>query len=87
MWISNFGRKIRLNFSEDLSFIFFGGHLFLGGKTVLYFRFWPKNPSQFRVSRVNLIQEQWQFGSRSLTVVSLFQKSPPPFLNPGYASE
>ena len=25
-----------------------------------------------------LIQEQGQFGSRSLTVVSLFQKSPPP---------
>ena len=31
--------------------------------------FWAKN-------RLNLIQEQWKFGSRSLTVVSTFQKSP-----------
>ena len=41
--------------------------------------FWAKNC-------LNLIQEQWKFGSRSLTVVSTFQKSPPPLLrNPGYA--
>ena len=33
VWISDFGRKINLNFGEDL-FVFFGDHLFLGGKNV-----------------------------------------------------
>ena len=54
VWFCNFGRKIRLNFGEDL---FFVDHLFFGGK---------------------LIQEQWKFASRSLTVVSTLQKSPSP---------
>ena len=53
------------------------------------FQFPPKNQSQFRIqfriNRLNLIRKQWKFGSRSLTVVSLFQKSPPSFPNPSYA--
>ena len=32
--ISDFGRKITLNFSEDLFFFFFGDHLILGEKNV-----------------------------------------------------
>ena len=39
VWISNFGRKIRLNFSEDL---FFWDHLFLGWKSVWIFDFGRK---------------------------------------------
>ena len=61
------------------TFFFWRSPVF-GRKIRLNFQFWPKNPSQFRINRLNLIQEQWKFGSRSLTVVSLFQKSPrPPF--------
>ena len=101
--ISDFGRKFRLNFGEDL--LFWGGSPVFGRKNRFNFRFWAKNPSQFRrkpffffffgdhlflggktVSnsdfgriRLNLLWKQWKFGSRSLTVVSLFQKSPPPF--------
>ena len=33
LWILDFGRKITLNFGEDL-FFFFGDHLILGGKTL-----------------------------------------------------
>ena len=74
VWISDFGRKIRLNFVEDL---FFWRSPVFGRKNRLNFRFRPKKPSQFRINRLNLIQEQRKFWSRSLAVVSLFQKSPP----------
>ena len=47
--------------------------------------FWAKIPPQFLTNHLNLIRKQWKFGSRSLSVVSLFQKSPPPFSNPGNA--
>ena len=77
VWISDFGRRTRLNFGEDV-FFFLRSPVF-GLKNHLNFRFWPKNPSQFRINRVILIREQWKFGSRSLAVVSLFQKSPPSF--------
>ena len=36
VWISDFGRKISLNFGEDL--FFFEDHLFLGGKNVWIFK-------------------------------------------------
>ena len=65
-------------------FIFWRSPVF-GPKNRSNFRFRPKNSSQFWINRLNLIQEQWKFGSKSLTMVSLFQKSPPPFRNPGYA--
>ena len=70
VWISDFGRKNRLKFSKDLFFCF----LFFWRSSVLG----VEKPSQFRRNRVILFQGQWKLGSRSLAVVSLFQKSPPP---------
>ena len=76
MWISDFGRKILLNFGEDLFF-------------VEITCFWAEKLFEFPISAENSVsisdkpcesdQEQWKFWSRSLTVVSLFQKSPPFF--------
>ena len=65
-------------------FLFFRSPVF-GGKNRFSFRFRPKNPSQFRINRMNLIRQQRKFGSRSLTVVSFKKAPPPPFPNPGYA--
>ena len=73
---NRFNFKIRLNFGEDF---FFWRSPVCGRKNRFNFRFPPKNLSQFRINRLNLIRKQWKFGSRSLTVVSLFQKSPPSF--------
>ena len=47
LWISDFGRKITLNFSEDL-FFFLGEHLILSGKNLWISDFRPKNHSQFQ---------------------------------------
>ena len=78
VWISDFGRKISLNFGEDLFFFFFfGDHLILGGKNVWISELSEKFCLKFRANRVKLIQEQWKFGSRSFALFSLFQKSPP----------
>ena len=54
----NFGRKIRLNFGEDLFFFFFGDHLILGGKNL---RIFEKFRLNFRTNRAKLIQEQSKF--------------------------
>ena len=83
LWISDFGRKITLNFSEDL--FFFGEHLILGGKNLWISELSEKFRLNFRTNRLKLIQEQWKFESRSFAQFSLFQNSPPPFPNPGYA--
>ena len=48
--LAKLGRKITLNFGEDLFFFFFfffGDHLILGGKKRLNFGFRPKNYSEF----------------------------------------
>ena len=50
-WISDFGRKIRLNFGEDL---FFLRSPVFERKKRFNFRFRPKNPSQFRISCLTL---------------------------------
>ena len=81
VWISDFGRKISLNFGEDLFFFFFfffffGDHLILGEKNLWISEFPEKFPLNFRTNRVQLIQQQWKFGSRSFALFSLFQKSP-----------
>ena len=75
--ISDFGRKISLNFGEDL--FFFGDHLILGGKNLWISELSEKFRLNFRTNRVKVIQEQWKFGSRSFALFSLFQNSPPPF--------
>ena len=67
------------------TFFFFWDHLFLGGKKVWTSELSEKFRLHFRTNRVKLIQNQWKFGSRSFALFSLFQKSPPPFPNPGYA--
>ena len=85
VWISEFGRKISLNLGEVLFFFFFGDHLILGGKNLWISELSEKFRLNFRTNRVKLIQEQWKFGSRSFALFSLFQNSPPPFPNPGYA--
>ena len=109
VWISKFGRKISLNFGEDLFFyfwrppdfgrkkplnfgfqvknqsqfrqrlFFFGDHLILGGKNLRISELSEKFCLNFRTNRVKLIQEQWKFGSRSFSLFSLFQNSPPLF--------
>ena len=76
VWILDFGRKITLNFGEDLFFFFFGDHLILGGKNL-----WISDLSEtfrlkFRTNRLKLIQGQWKFESRSFAHFSLFQNSP-----------
>ena len=90
VWILDFGRKIPLNFGEDLFFFFFfffGDQLLLGGKNR-----WISDHSEtfrlkFQTNPLKLIQGQWKFESRSFAHFSLFQNSPPPFPNPGYAPE
>ena len=87
LWISDFGRKITLNSGEDLFFFFFffGDHLILGGKNLWISELSESFRLNFRTNRLKLIQDQWKFESRSLAHFSLFQNSPPPFPNPGYA--
>ena len=77
LWISDFGRKITLNFSEDL-FFFFGEHLIFGGKNLWISELSEKFRLNFRTNRLKLIQVQWKFESRSFAQFSLFQNSPPP---------
>ena len=48
LWISDFGRKITLNFGEDLFFFVFWRPPDFGRKKPLNFRFRPENHSQFR---------------------------------------
>ena len=74
-WISDFGRKIRFNSGED----FF---LFLFWRSPC---FWAKKPFEYPTRAKIFGSKQWKFASRSLAVVSLFQNSPLPFSNPGYA--
>ena len=87
VWILDFGRKITLWILAKtfFFFFFFGDHLILGGKNV-----WISDLSEtfrlkFRTNRLKLIQGQWKFEPRSFEDFSLFQNSPPPFPNPGYA--
>ena len=87
LWISEFGRKITLNFGEDLFFFFFGDHLILGGEKLWISELSETFRLKFRTNRLKLIQDQWNFESRSFAHFSLFQNSPPPFPNPGYAPE
>ena len=78
--LAKLGRKITLNFGEDLFFFFFfGDHLILGGKNL-----WISDVSEtfrlkFRTNRLKLIQGQWKFESTSYAHFSLFQNSPPLF--------
>ena len=48
VWIFDFGRKLRLNFGEDLFLFCFWRPPVFGLKKRLNFRFWPKNQTQFR---------------------------------------
>ena len=84
--ISDFGRKITLNFGEDLFFFFyFWDHLILGGKKLWISELSEKFRLNFRTNRLKLLLDQWKFQSRSFAHFSLFQNSPPFFPNPGYA--
>ena len=76
--ISHFGRKITLNFGEDL-FFFFGDHLILGGKNLWISELSETFRLNFRTNRLKLIQDRWKFESRSFAHFSLFQNSPPLF--------
>ena len=77
LWISDFCRKIGLNFGEDL--FFFGDHLILSGKNLPISEHSEKFRLNFRTIRVKLIQEQWKFGSRSFALFLLFQNNSPLF--------
>ena len=80
LWIVNFGRKITLNFGEDLFFFFFfGDHLIFGGKNLWISELSETFRLKFRTNRLKLIQGQWKFESRSFAHFSLFQNSPPLF--------
>ena len=82
----NFGRKKPLNFgfrpknhSEfwRRPFFFFGDHPILGGKNLWIFELSETFCLNFRTNRLQLIQDQWKFESRSFAHFSLFQNSPP----------
>ena len=62
VWICNFGRKIRLNFGDDLFFFF-----------LEITCFWAEKPFEFSTPAEIFGSKQWKFESRSLAVVSLFQ--------------
>ena len=80
LWISDFGRKITLNFGEDLFFFFFfGDHLILDGKKLWISELSEKFRLNFRTNRLKLLLDQWKFESRSFAHFSLFQNSPPLF--------
>ena len=78
VWICEFGRKISLNFGEDLFFFFFGDHLILGGKNLWISELSETFRLSFLTNRLKLVQDQWKFESRSFAHFSLFQNSPPP---------
>ena len=82
VWIYECGRKIRLNFGEDL---FFGDHLFLGWKTVCW-----RSPDFGLKTRLNVrlrpTKTVWFWfnnnenaGHRRLQLSHSFKKAPPPF--------
>ena len=86
VWISDFGRKISLNFGEDLFFFFWRPPVF-GQKKRLNFQAFLEIPSQFS-------DKPCETDSRTMTirvnVVCTFltlSKKPPPFSNPGHAPE
>ena len=66
-------------------FFSFWRPLVFGLKNVCFFELSEKFRLNFRTNSVILIQEQWKFGLVSFALFSLFQKSLPPFPNPGYA--
>ena len=78
LWITDFGRKIRLNFSEDLFFCF-GDHLFLGGKSVWI----PTSPDK----SVSMSDKPCEPDSRAMKIrvkvayscLTLSKKAPPLF--------
>ena len=83
VWIS--AEKSLWILEKTFFFFFFGDHLILGGKNL-----WISDLSEtfrlkFRTNHLKLIQGQWKFESTSFAHFSLFQNSPPPFSNPGYA--
>ena len=71
--------------AKTFFFFFYGDHLILGGKNLRISKLSEKFRLHFRTNRLKLIQEQSKFGSRLFALFSLFQNSPPPFPNPGYA--
>ena len=77
VWISEFGRKISLNFGEDL--FFFWRPPDFGRKNVWISEISEKFRLNFRTNCVKLNQEQWKFGSRSFALFSSFKIAPPLF--------
>ena len=95
VWICDFGRKIRLNFGEDLFFcFFFGDHLILGGKSVSISDFGREirlNFSEDLFFGDHLFLEIIWFkinenlGQGCLQLSQPSKKAPTPSRNPGYA--
>ena len=76
LWISDFGRKISLNFGEDLFFFFWRPPDF-GRKKPSNLRAFREISSEFSDKPCETDSEQWKRGSRSFALFSLFQNSPP----------
>ena len=85
VWISDFGRKIRLNFGEDLFFL--GDHLFLGGKIGLNFRAFWEIPTPFLDKPCETDSKTMKIRVKVVGTFLTLSKKPPPFPIPGYAPE
>ena len=72
LWISDFRRKITLNFSEDL-FYFFGEHLILGGKNLWISDFGRKITLNFSED-LFFFGEHLIFGGKNLWISELSEK-------------
>ena len=85
VWISDLGRKISLNFGEDLFFL--ENIWFWAEKTLEIPRF-PRNfVSIFGHTVWNWFRNNKNSGQGRLHLSHSFKIAPPPFPNPGYAPE
>ena len=74
LWICDFGRKITINFSEDLFiFYFFGEHLILGGKNLWISDFGRKITLNFSED-LFFFGEHLIFGGKNLWISELSEK-------------
>ena len=90
VWFTDFGRKIRLNFSEDLFFFFFLRPPVFKRKKLLNFRAFREIPSQFSdkpCETDSRIMKIWVKVVCTFLTLSKKPPPPPPFPNPGYAPE
>ena len=78
VWVLDFGRKITLNFGEDL-FFFFGDHLILGEKNLWIFDLSETFRLKFGQTVWNWFKVNENSSQRRLHTSHSFKIAPPPF--------